>query len=211
MLDNSNLIIRDFQNSDLRPVATILSEAFRDDILKIIHLPNDKIVDFLIDSGEVYPFPFSGYIVAENNEGIIGVMMLKWLKQKRPKVRFPLLKTLKYGWLVTIKLLVERFLFPERPTKDACHIAELAVKPTVEGRGVGTRLLNYGKELALAMGLHKYTLNVDADYERALKLYKKLGFKVVKKYKHPLASWFLGVRGWYFMRYDIGVLANQHK
>ena len=150
-----------------------------------------------------------GNVVAENNGEILGAMMLKWRTQKRQKTIFKLSQALHYGWLTTIKLLVERFIFAHKPSSYACHVEALAVRPDAQGRGIGIRLLNYGKEKASKLGLKHHTLHVDPENKKAFNLYRKLGFTVVKKHRYLLARWLFGVEELYFMSQDI-TLPDKH-
>lgn len=202
------VIIRGFQPSDLRQAAKILASSFRSDLFKLVKLSEAKMVDFLIETGEAFPYPFPGYIVAERNGELLGVMRLTWHKQNKPKARFKISKILRYGWLTTIKLLVMRYLFPEKPSKDACHVVEIAVKQQARERGIATKLMYYGKEVALKNRLSKYTLNVDASNITAFNLYQKMGFKIEKRHRNLLARWLMGVKEWYFMSQNLGA-SNQ--
>jgi len=195
--------IREFQPDDLRQVANITASSFRESLLKLKKLPESEMADFLIKSGEVFPLPFPGYIVAERNGEILGVIILSWYKQNQPKVRFPISKVLHYGFLTTIKLLVERFIFPEKPKKGACHVVEIAVKQQARRRGIATKLIYHGKKIALKNGLSKYTLNVESKNSAAFSLYQKLGFKIEKIHHNLLARWLMGVKEWYFMSQNI--------
>ncbi len=196
--------IRDFNKDDLSQVASLIAISFREDFNRIIKLPDDKMAEFIIDVGDVFPSPFPGYIVAENDGEIIGVMILRWPKQEVLKNKFRLSNALRYGLPATIKLIVMRYLFPERPGKETCHVAELAVKENARKKGIGTALLEYGKVVAKEKGLKKYTLHADAENKPALRLYQRTGFELVKKKKSILARWLLGVKVWYFMSQDIG-------
>ncbi len=198
------VIIREFQPDDLRQVANITASSFRESLLKLKKLPESEMADFLIETGEVSPLPFPGYIVAESSGEILGVIILAWHKQNQPKVRFQISKVLHYGLLTTIKLLVERFIFPEKPKKGACHVAEIAVKQQARRTGIATKLMCYGKEIALKNGLSKYTLNVESTNATAFNLYQKLGFKIEKIHHNLLARWLMGVKEWYFMSQNIG-------
>ncbi len=195
--------IRDFSDSDLSQVASLIARSFREDFNRIVKLPDDKMAEFIIDVGDVFPSPFPGYIVAENDGEIVGIMILRWPKQEAPKNKFRLSKALRYGLPATIKLIVMRYLFPERPGKETCHVAELAVKENARKKGIGTALLKYGKTVAKEKGLKKYTLHADAENKPALRLYQRTGFELVKKKKSILARWLLGVKVWYFMSQDI--------
>jgi len=191
--------IRNFQPEDLKQVAGIIANAFRDDLLKLVNLPEDRMVEFLIKTGEVFPCPHDGYIVAEKDGIILGIIQLSWLKQDKPRIKLQISKILHYGFYTTIKLLVMRYLFPERPKKGACHVAEIAVLNKARKKGIATKLLLFGEKLAQTKGLCKYTLHVDARNNAAFNLYKKMGFKIEKKHKNLLARWLMGVKEWYFM------------
>ena len=203
MSAKTTLTIRQFREDDLKQVAAIIANSFKDDFQKIAPLPVDQLPLFLIETGEVFPYPFLGYIVAEQNGEILATMMLKWPKQNMPKVRLQISKALRYGWLTTLKLLVMRYIFAEKPAKGACHVAMIAVKVNARGRGVGTKLLEFGRKFALEKGLTGYTLHVDADNKMAYDLYKRFGFKIIKRQRSLLARWLFGTKEWYYMSQDI--------
>jgi ribosomal protein S18 acetylase RimI-like enzyme len=197
--DTDELVIRDFKPEDLREVASLLASSFREMIVKIADLPQEKMVDFIIDTGDVFPYAAPGYVVAEKNGEILGLMRLSWLKQKKPKVAYRISSFLRYGWLTTAKLLIMRYLFPEKPRKGDCHVNEIAVLEKARRRGVATRLLRYGQQIALENGLTRYTLNVDSENSPAYNLYKKMGFKIERKQRNLIARWILDEKEWYFM------------
>lgn len=199
MPENSEVLIRDFRSGDLQQVAALFADAFREDYQKVVNLPQEKIANFLIETGGVFPLPFGGYVIAERSGQILGVMMLTWHRQERPRNRFRLSPALRYGLRTALKLFVERFLFPEKPRKNACHVEAIAVRSDARNRGIGATLLDYGKEIAAGRGLEIYTLHVDAANERAYGLYRKQGFRVIKKHKSLLARWLFGLKEWYFM------------
>ncbi len=200
--------IRDFNNDDLSQVASLVASSFREDINRIVKLPDDKMAEFIIEVDEVFPSPFPGYVVAESDGKIMGVMILRWPKQEVPKNKLRLSKALRYGLPATIKfivkLIVKRYLFTEKIGEETCHVAQLAVKENARNKGIGTALLEYGKGVAKENSLKKYTLHVDAENKPALRLYQRTGFELVKKKNNILARWLLGVKVWYFMSQDIG-------
>jgi ribosomal protein S18 acetylase RimI-like enzyme len=202
------LVIRDFRPDDLGQVASILASSFREMLVKIVDLPQEKMVDFIIDTGDVFPYASPGYVVAEKNREILGLMRLTWLKQNKPRVAFRLSSFLRYGWLVTAKLLIMRYLFPEKPRKGDCHVTEIAVLGTARRKGVATRLLRYGQQIALDNGLTRYTLNVDSENSPAYNLYKKMGFKIEKRQRNLIARWILDEKEWYFMSRHLGSSDN---
>ena len=205
--DKDNLLIREFQTQDLSQVAYILASSFREMYLKIVKLPEEEMANFAIETGEVSPYAYPGYIVAEEKGEILGVIMLSWFKQEKPKVATKLSKIFYYGFITAVKLLIMRFLFPEKPKRGACHVSVIAVLEKARGKGVATALLEQGRKVALANGFNKYTLNVDASNKNASRLYHKMGFRIEKRYRNLIARWILDEKEWYFMSQNLGTFA----
>lgn len=61
---------------------------------------------------------------------------------------------------------------------DEYFLAHLGVLPEFEGRGLGRKLLQHAEDRGRRAGLTKITLTVDADNERAIRLYTKDGFRI---------------------------------
>ncbi|RLG45990.1 MAG: hypothetical protein DRN92_06100 [Thermoproteota archaeon] len=97
----------------------------------------------MIKAGVICSSPFLGYIVAEENNEILGVMVLKWLNQNRPPNEHNLLETSKYGWWKVIKLLFGLGILTRKPEPGECYIESIAVKPEVQGKGISTKLLEF--------------------------------------------------------------------
>lgn len=204
--DADNLIIRDFKSQDLSQVANILADSFREMYLKIVKLSEEELANFIIETGEISPYAYPGYIVAEVKGEIVGLIMLSWFKQEKSKVTIKISKILHYGWVTTIKLLIMRYLFPEKPKRCVCHITVIAVLEKARRKGIATILLDQGRKIALASGFKKYTLNVDAENKAAYCLYRKTGFEIEKKYRNLIARWILGEKEWYFMSQHLDTL-----
>jgi len=198
-----DLIIRRFEAEDRQQVAALMASSFRDDWLKIVSLPDDKLPQFLIETGEILPYPFEGYMVAEEDGDILGMIKLKWVGQARPKFNPRTSRIFQYGFVPAVKLLVMRYFFPENPEKGACHVSEIAVSEKARRKGIATEMLLFGKKLASGKGLNKYTLNVDDDNKAAFNLYRKMGFTIEKSRRNLLAKWLLGTDKWHFMSQPI--------
>jgi ribosomal protein S18 acetylase RimI-like enzyme len=63
--------------------------------------------------------------------------------------------------------------------RDEYYLANLAVLPDYQGRGIGSGLLAHVEEKARKAGLRKCSLIVDTEKPEALRLYKHLGYQVV--------------------------------
>jgi ribosomal protein S18 acetylase RimI-like enzyme len=70
---------------------------------------------------------------------------------------------------------------------DEFYVSNLAVFPTHEGQGIGSRLMAFAEELALASGFQKCSLIVAFGHEPARLLYEYLGYKIVNTHlsNHP--------------------------
>ena len=64
--------------------------------------------------------------------------------------------------------------------RDIAHAHNLQVRSEFQGRGIGLQMMEFVEEKARAMGKTSLTLGVDDGNERAIGLYKKLGYKVFK-------------------------------
>lgn len=64
------------------------------------------------------------------------------------------------------------------------YVSTLAVRPAFQGRGFGARLMSCAEEQARGSGLKRCSLIVDARNEVALRLYQKIGYKIVFSGKH---------------------------
>ena len=204
MVKKPKIMIREFQSKDLDQVSNLLAFSFIDDYNKIVSLPEDQLINFIVEAGEVPLFPFPGYLIVEENGVVVAVMILRWPKQNAPRSKFKLSRILNYGLLTTFKVLVMRYLFSwDNPKKGTCHVAVLAVKLNTRRRGIATKLLEYGKEFAINKGLNKYTLNVDVTNNGAVDLYKKAGFQIIKMRRNMLAKWLFDEDAWYYMGQSI--------
>lgn len=60
---------------------------------------------------------------------------------------------------------------------EEAHLNLLAVQPGYQRAGIGRRLLEWLEQSARAAGIHKLTLEVRADNQRAQRFYQKFGFR----------------------------------
>lgn len=61
-------------------------------------------------------------------------------------------------------------------------IAGLGVLPKYQNHGIGTRLLEMGVDYMLQAHVKNIALSVDGDNEKAMNIYKKVGFEVIPRY-----------------------------
>jgi len=209
MKESGQVNIRDFKQADLGQVSEILVEAFKKKFEKIAQLPSDEMLGLLIDTGMIDSYPFPGYIVAEDDSGIVGVLIMRWKGQEYPEPKLNFMKSAgKYGWLRLIRLLAGYWFIKPRPRKGVCYGERLAVRPDERGSGIGTRLMKYGLESAAQNGSKEFTLHVVSTDAEAIRLYKEFGFKVLKTEKSYITGWILGSRVWHYMGYELEETPN---
>lgn len=63
---------------------------------------------------------------------------------------------------------------------DEFYIDTVSVLPSAQGKGVGSRLLQFAEEKAKENGFSKISLNVEIEKTNAQKLYERLGFVVTE-------------------------------
>ncbi len=90
-----------------------------------------------------------------------------------------LLVPIHYGWGPLRRILESSAFFGKLARPDAWTVNLMAVTPTMQGRGVGTRLLAH--ELSKVSAEEAVCLDTQA--ERNLRFYGKQGFKIVKKHQ----------------------------
>ena len=174
--------------------------SFKEKFQRLSTLPQNKMSDFLIKTGVIYSSPFPGYVVAEENNEVVGVMVLEWLNRNRPPDEHNLLEAAsEYGWRKVIKLLFGLWILTSKPKTGECYIGHIAVKPEFQGKGIGTKLLEFGTELAHKKGFEKLTLYVSSSNKGAIKLYEKLGFKILRIERSYLTKRLFGIKEWYYM------------
>ena len=209
MKESGQVNIRDFKQADLEQVSDILVEAFKEKFEKIAHLPSDEMLGLLIGTGMIDSYPFPGYIVAEDDSGIVGVLILRWKGQEHPEPKLEFVKTAgKYGWLRLIRLLAGYWYIKPRPRKGVCYGERIGVRPDKRGSGIGTRLLEYWFEYAAKNGFKRLTLHVASTDVGAIRLYKEMGFKTLRTEKSYIIRWILGTRVWHYMGYELEETSN---
>ncbi len=196
--------IRSFEEEDFEAVVKILAYSFKSKFHALTNLPDEMILELLKDSGFIDKVPFEGYLVGEIRNKVQGVMLLKWNKQMRAhrnNFRFSELSR-KYGLINICKFILGFMTLQEELDEDECYIEHIAVSFESRGFGLGTMLLNYGREFVRKTPyLDKYTLHVAVNNKGAINLYKSQGFQVKKLQRSFLTSLLLREKEWNYMMY----------
>lgn len=76
----------------------------------------------------------------------------------------------------------------------AAVIHHLRTRPGWEGRGIGRRLLEMARILARCRGLTDLTLGVEPNNQRALRLYRAMGYQTFHRYRGKDGETIIGMR-----------------
>jgi len=91
----------------------------------------------------------------------------------------------KFSPAAFVRLVWRSLALPgEEARRDEYYISNLAVRPELQGRGLGSRLLALAEGQARACGLARLSLCVDMDNTGAQRLYARTGFQVVLRQPH---------------------------
>jgi ribosomal protein S18 acetylase RimI-like enzyme len=72
--------------------------------------------------------------------------------------------------------------------RDEYYLANMAVFPNFQGRGIGSALLEHAEKKARQVGLGKCSLIVDIENPEAQRLYERFGYRVVFSKTYPGAA-----------------------
>lgn len=97
-----------------------------------------------------------------------------------------------------LKLLLLLGLLSHRPKSNEVYIDFITVSSKFRNKGVGKALISHCTSI---FNKESFTLYVAKDNWRAYGLYKRFGFKVVKKKSSLLMATIIGIKGWYMMEW----------
>ncbi|NLJ48106.1 MAG: GNAT family N-acetyltransferase, partial [Candidatus Atribacteria bacterium] len=83
---------------------------------------------------------------------------------------------IKFGFFQKIIFLLKTQNFFPKIKRDDFYISNLAVFPEYQNRGIGTSLLKFAESEALSNRCVNMVLDVEAENQRAIKLYQKNGY-----------------------------------
>ena len=205
---SDEVLIRQFKEDDYGAVSSIFANSFKGKLHYLTNLSEETIAEFLSDSGFVANRPFEGYWVAEMNDEVLGILLLKWNKQNRvkshKKLNFIQL-CLKYGFLKVIKLFIGILILNENNIRDdECYIEYIAVSSKCRGLGVGTKLITLGGRFVKdTLKLNKYSLHAASSNKKAIKLYEKLGFVIIEIENSMITRLLFNEDTWLYMVKDL--------
>lgn len=203
MVNKEEIEIRPFKINDYSQVVDILISSFGSKFKKLTNLKTDDLKSYMMDALLFDKEPQNGYFVATINNEVVGVVKTTYFNKMKIKNKskislFELAK--KYGLGNVIKLKFAGILLSNSTNKGEYYIEHIAVSETARGYGIGTKLLEKVFDEAKQLkDIKKVTLYVAGTNQRAVNLYERIGFKIIKKRNSLLMHLFFKKRTWYFM------------
>ncbi|MFP4169717.1 MAG: GNAT family N-acetyltransferase [Methanomassiliicoccales archaeon] len=201
------ITVRRFRREDYEEVVAILATSFGSKFHSLTGLSQGEMAALLGDSGLAGNEPFEGYLVAEVEGKVLGIMVLRWKGQNRGwshrNQSFYRLSR-RYGFWKVIKLLTAMSIMGgSKVPEGECQIEQIGVSPGARGRGIGRELVDFGSRLVEGKGLRRCSLYVASSNERAIEFYRRLGFAVDREVRSSLTRLLFGERDWYRMVREI--------
>jgi len=194
------ILIRDFETDDLERVGDIMADSFCGKFRRLSKAPPGRVRALVMGSGVLHQDPFKGYIVAELDSEVVGVMLLKWKGQKRP-LYMPVDHST--GWWERTRLAWGLGLLDHSPVEGEMYVEFIGVSEKARGRGVGTAMLKRGKDITSEMGMSSFTLYVASSNAQAIGVYRRMGFETSKEVRSVISRRLMGVGEWWFMECPI--------
>lgn len=197
--------IRKFEAADTEQLVEIILQAFGSKFGRFVKWDNQKLGK-MITKYYINGSKNSRTVVAEENGKILGFIKLKSKKflnehsspiQKNSVEKFSVIDEIKYFISTVIP-------FFSSIKKDECYVTLIGVAAAGRGKGIGTKLMEEGEQIALNLdGITRYTLYVMKENTKAHKLYGSLGFEDKKVVKFPLFKQLVGYSAALFMEKDL--------
>jgi len=170
------MIIRKALSEDSPQIAPILMLAMEDIVYKFIGKKDfDSAKDFLLNfvEKENNQYSYQNCFVAEEENKIIGAVNI-YDGATLEKLRIPVIEYVRANFNPDFN--------PEDETQSGeFYIDALGIDPAHQGKGIGSKILQFLIEKYVNQKKQTLGLLVDEDNPNAKKLYVKLGFAVVGK------------------------------
>lgn len=138
------------------------------------------------------------FIIEKNLYGISGLLSYK-TRRSKPKLKL-IIKNVSF--FTRIRTMITFGLFLSfKPPSNVLYISMIAVSKTERGKGIGSHMLNRIFEIGNSLDkIRKIGLHVVLENEKAIKLYKRLGFEEIKTdYFDDTMQKFIGYSGVIYM------------
>lgn len=195
----NQIIFRDARKEDSRRIAELDNIASEGALDFLFHglVPGMTPVQMVANGleNDHYPHSYRSVIVAEHNSDVVGMSL------SFPSRYHAITDELR-SFLPPDRLEHFRDFFSSR-VEDSYFLDALAVDERYRNRGIGTELVNVTAKRARKEGFKTLSLISFADNARALGLYRKIGFTMVKHIDLKPHEFIRHEGGCLLMKYDI--------
>ena len=198
-------------------ISNYLSEPQKNDVLEIIYNAFEKKITTL----ELKPKSkeqglrilkksanFNQGLYAISQSKIVGGVGMNFRKKRFYKFKWKVLRKEFRFWGALWRIIIQTFSL-EKLKDDELYIGAIAVFDSFRGKGIGTQLLNAVEEYAKNYGFKYIILDVINTNHRAHDLYKRLGYKCIKKRKFGLFTKRAGFTSAFKMKKNLNLFENE--
>lgn len=192
-----DLRVRPARDDDRRAVGRLLALGFPDKFGPIFGREPERVAAVLADlppTGRVY--------VADCRGQVVGTFTLVLEPRPAPPLWPVLRRHLSFGAALQATFLLG-FLGSSLPDPATAVVEAVAVLPEWRGRGVGRRMMMEALQQARAAGRRRVALYVVEGNEPAVRLYRSLGFQVVRAQPLWWQRWLFGARRVLYMAAEL--------
>ena len=170
----NNMIVRKAKREDAKVIATYMMLAMKEIVYQFIGEDSSKratqVLESLINK-KANQYSYENCWVVESKEGIIAVANI-YDGAKLQELRIPVAEA--------IKSMFNRDFSPEDETQAGeFYIDCVGVHPNYQGKGVGSKIIEYLIDEYVHKRNKTLGLLVDKDNPNAKRLYLKLGFEII--------------------------------
>ena len=196
--------IRRAEAHDAAAVVELLTEAFLDKFRRIFGKRIAQGRKALTEAFILYWDVFNGAYVAEVEGQVVGFITLLTKESPSTPIWPSLWAFLRHlGFLGVGRALIGLPFLLKRIGREDCYIEAIGVGERWQGQGVGTALLKQAEDHANERGKTYLALEASRTSRTAIRLYRRLGFVVVRQLPSPLIGRLFGTSGWLFMRKNL--------
>ncbi len=199
--------VRPMIEDDFAEAVIIMMHAFRGKMVMLKSWSDKKIIDLLFYLPTFDKNNLDGNYVFTYEEKVVGILNLKWDEQQKIKKppKFNIFGAIKrFGIFKLLFTILSLTILETKVTKDEMLVDYIAIHPDFRGKGIGSKLLDFGENQARKnKEITKYSLMVIGQNIRAIKLYEKLGFNIVKTTKLFFLRIFSGIKVYHYMVKDL--------